>query len=123
MSIKDMAISMAADGNYGWISRSSNSVKTFVSSADSYVSTAARLQNINDGLQTQAELIVNKVYKAAQRSRTGYVDLANSTKNLIPLAADAFSGNDEAIRFGELMGKAFKVSGALPKNAVGMYFS
>ena len=95
--------------------------RSFVSAADTYVSTNARLENINDGLQTQAEL-QEKIYQAAQRSRTGYNDLASSVAKLNLLAADAFSGNDEAIKFGELMGKAFTVSGAsTQERQAGMY--
>ncbi|MGM7683549.1 tape measure protein [Cytobacillus sp. Hm23] len=96
-------------------------VQSFVSASDTYTSTSARLANINDGLQTQKEL-QEKIYQAAQRSRTGYVDLANSVAKLNLLAGEAFTGNDEAIKFGELMGKAFTVSGAsTQEREAGMY--
>ncbi|TCJ01490.1 tape measure protein [Cytobacillus praedii] len=93
----------------------------FVKAADAYTSTSARLANINDGLQTQAELQEN-VYNAAQRSLTLYNDMAGSVAKLNLLAADAFSSNNEAIRFSELMGKAFSVSGAsTQERSAGMY--
>jgi tape measure domain-containing protein len=93
----------------------------FVRAADAYTSTSARLANINDGLQTQAELQEN-VYNAAQRSLTLYNDMAGSVAKLNLLAADAFSSNNEAIRFSELMGKAFSVSGAsTQERSAGMY--
>lgn len=88
-----------------------NGFKKFVEASDAYTSTSARLANINDGLQTQAEL-QDKIYYAAQRSLTPYNDMANSIAKLNLLAADAFSSNDEAIRFSELMGKSFAISGA-----------
>ncbi|RAK21145.1 tape measure domain-containing protein [Anoxybacillus vitaminiphilus] len=96
-------------------------IQSFVQSSDAYVSTSARLANINDGLQTQAEL-QEKVYQAAQKSRSGYIDMANSVSKLGLLAEDAFKNNDEIIRFSELMGKAFTVSGASTfERQAGMY--
>lgn len=88
-----------------------NGFKKFVEASDTFVSTSARLDLINDGLQTQVEL-QDKIYNAAQRSGNAYIDMADSVAKLNLLAGDAFNGNDEAIRFSELMGKAFAVSGA-----------
>ncbi|UAW07799.1 tape measure protein [Psychrobacillus phage PVJ1] len=88
-----------------------NGFKSFTNAADEYVSTSARLALVNDGLQTQAEL-QDKIYRAAQRSASAYIDMAGSVAKLNLLAKDAFSGNDEAIRFSELMSKAFSISGA-----------
>lgn len=98
-----------------------NGFKSFIDSSDAYVSTAARLNLINDGLQTQAQL-QEKVYQASQRSRSGYVQVAGSVAKLNMLAEEAFSSNDEAIRFAELMGKSFTVSGASTQERdAGMY--
>ena len=98
-----------------------NGIRSFVQASDAYVSTSTRLANINDGLQTQAQL-QEKVYQAAQRSRSGYIDMANSVSKLGLLAEDAFKNNDEIIRFSELMGKAFTVSGASTfERQAGMY--
>jgi tape measure domain-containing protein len=83
----------------------------FIKAADTYVSTSARLSNINDGLQTQAEL-QDKIYQSSQRSLTNYNDMASSVAKLNLLATDAFSSNNEAIRFSELMSKSFAISGA-----------
>ncbi|MBB6176377.1 tape measure domain-containing protein [Anoxybacillus tengchongensis] len=95
--------------------------QTFANAADTYASTYARLSNINDGLQTQMQL-QEKIYQAAQRSRSGYIDMANSVAKLGLLAEDAFKSNDEVIRFSELMGKAFTVSGASTfERQAGMY--
>lgn len=98
-----------------------NGFKSFTSAADTYTSTSARLANINDGLQTQKEL-QDKIYQASQRSLSSYNDMASSVAKLNLLAADAFSSNDEAIRFSELMSKAFSVSGAsTQERSAGMY--
>jgi tape measure domain-containing protein len=79
--------------------------------ADEYTNTAARLDLINDGLQTQAEL-QNKIYAAANRSRGAYTDIAGAISKMGLLAGDDFSSNDELIAFTELVQKSFKVSGA-----------
>lgn len=78
---------------------------------DTYVSNNARLDLINDGLQTQAEL-QDKIYQAAQRSRGEYNAMVNTVAKLGLLAGDAFGSNDELIAFTELMNKSFKISGA-----------
>lgn len=78
---------------------------------DTYVSNNARLDLINDGLQTQAEL-QDKIYQAAQRSRGEYNAMVNTVAKLGLLAGDAFGSNDELTAFTELMNKSFKISGA-----------
>lgn len=79
--------------------------------ADHLTSVRARINLINDGTQTTAE-IMEKVFDAAQRSRGSYLAMADSVAKLNMLAKDAFSSNDEAIMFVEQMNKQFKVSGA-----------
>uniref|UniRef100_UPI0004753458 tape measure protein n=1 Tax=Lysinibacillus boronitolerans TaxID=309788 RepID=UPI0004753458 len=83
----------------------------FTQAADSYSNINARLANINDGLQTQSQL-QDKIFKASRRSLSSYDEMASSVAKLNLLAKDAFSSNDEAIRFTELMTKSFSVSGA-----------
>lgn len=98
-----------------------NGIKKFATVADEYTSANARIALVNDGLQTQLQL-QEKIFKAAQRSRSSYNDIASSVAKLNMLAGDAFSGNDEAIRFSELMGKAFTISGAsTQERQAGMY--
>lgn len=82
--------------------------------SDSITLSSARLGLINDGLQTTEEL-QNKIFKAAERSRGSYNDLAKSVSKLGLLAPDAFKSNDEMIAFSEMMQKSFKVSGAAPQ--------
>ena len=84
--------------------------------ADELTSIRSRINLINDGSQTTAE-IMNKVYDAANRSRGSYTDMADSVAKLNMLAKDAFSSNDEAIAFVEQLNKQFKISGASVQEA------
>lgn len=84
--------------------------------ADELTSIRSRINLINDGSQTTAE-IMEKVYDAAQRSRGSYTDMADSVAKLNMLAKDAFSSNDEAIAFVEQLNKQFKISGASVQEA------
>ncbi|ANB62132.1 tape measure protein [Anoxybacteroides amylolyticum] len=86
-------------------------VQTFVQASDAYVSTSARLANINDGLQTQAQL-QEKVYQAAQRSRSGYNNMAESVAKIRATTGNLFNNVDETIRFTEITNKFFKSIGA-----------
>lgn len=79
--------------------------------ADEYMNTAARLDLINDGLQTQAEL-QDKIFAAADRAKGSYSDMASAISKMGLLAGESFATNDELIHFTELLQKSFKVSGA-----------
>lgn len=89
--------------------------------ADQMAQLKSRINLINDGTQTTTE-IMDKVYAAAQRSRGGYVEMADSVAKLNMLAKDAFSSNDEAIAFVEQLNKQFKISGAsVQESTAAMY--
>lgn len=89
--------------------------------SDAYVNTRARLDLVNDGLQTTEEL-QNKIFAAANRARGLYSDMAGSVGKLGLLASEAFSSTDEVIAFTELMQKAFRISGASAmEQQTGMY--
>lgn len=79
--------------------------------SDELTNTSARLNLINDGLQTQGEL-QEKIYAAATRSRGVYTDMADAVAKLGLTAGDSFGSNDELIAFTELIQKSFKVGGA-----------
>lgn len=79
--------------------------------SDELTLTKARIDLINDGQRTTAEL-QEDIYQAAQRSRGSYQDMAKSVAKLGMLAGDAFKNNDEMVAFAELMNKSFTVSGA-----------
>lgn len=82
-----------------------------VQTTDQLTQIMARINLINDGSQSTAE-IMDKIYSAANRSRGSYLDMADSVAKLNMLAKDAFSSNDEAIYFVEQLNKQFKISGA-----------
>lgn len=82
-----------------------------VQTTDQLTQIRARINLINDGSQSTAE-IMDKIYSSASRSRGSYLDMADSVAKLNMLAKDAFSSNDEAIYFVEQLNKQFKISGA-----------
>lgn len=86
-------------------------VKAGLDYSDNLSLNKARLNLMNDGLQTTEEL-QDKIFAASQRSRGSYDDMTKSVAKLGLLAGDAFKSNDEMIAFSEMMQKSFKVSGA-----------
>ena len=97
------------------------SVKKIIDLSDSMTSINARLNLINDGLQTTDQL-QNMIFKSAQDSRTLYLDTANVVSKLGILAGDAFSSNQEMIVFAEQMNKQFKIGGSsLQESQAAMY--
>lgn len=65
------------------------------------------------GLEISQTESLDKVFAAAQRARTGFTDMATNVSKSMVLAGDAFANNiDNAIRFQEIMGKAYAVGGA-----------
>ncbi|HWQ76944.1 MAG TPA: tape measure protein [Syntrophomonas sp.] len=68
----------------------------------------ARLNLMNDGFQTTAQL-QDMIFQSAQRSRSGYLDTAKVVTKLGVAAKDAFSNNRETVAFAELMNKSFKI--------------
>lgn len=88
-----------------------SAVKSTMDYTDNLALNKARLNLMNDGLQTTEEL-QDKIFAASQRSRGSYDDMTKSVAKLGLLAGDAFKSNDEMIAFSEMMNKSFKVSGA-----------
>ena len=82
-----------------------------VKTTDQLTRSRARIDLINDGSQSTAE-IMDKVFSAANRSRGSFLDMADSVAKLNLLAKDAFTSNDEAIYFVEQLNKQFKIAGA-----------
>lgn len=87
------------------------SAKKIIDLSDTLTLTASKLDMINDGMQTTAEL-QEMVFQSAQRARTSYLDTAQTVGKLGILAKDAFSTNAEAVMFAELMNKQFKIGGS-----------
>lgn len=79
--------------------------------SDELSMTQARLNNVNDGLQTTAEL-QQMIYQAAQRSRGEYIGMMQTVAGLKAQTGDTFSSVREAVAFTELLNKQFKIAGA-----------
>ena len=86
------------------------SVQKVIELADSMTSTRARLDIMNDGLQTTDEL-QSMIMKSANRSRAAYQTTADAVSKMGIMAKDAFSNNDELIKFTELINKQFTIAG------------
>ncbi|SDX83178.1 tape measure protein [Tepidimicrobium xylanilyticum] len=86
------------------------SVKKIIALTDQITATTARLDLMNDGLQTTAEL-QEKIFQSAQRARGSYLTTASAVSQMGILAADAFASNDEVIAFVEQLNKHFTISG------------
>lgn len=86
-------------------------VQKLINLSDEYVQTTARLNMINDGLQTTEEL-QDKILASAQRSRAAYTSTADMVAKLQLRAGDAFKSNDEAIAFAETLNKMYVIAGA-----------
>lgn len=77
-----------------------------VGMSDQLSQAQARLEMMNDGLQTTAEL-QGMIHAAAERSRGSYSDMMNFVAKLGNLAGDAFSSSEEVVRFAEQLQKQF----------------
>lgn len=86
------------------------SIKQIIGLADSMTQTTARLDLMNDGLQTTAEL-QDMIMKSANRSRASYQATADAVSKMGIMAKDAFNSNEELIAFSELINKQFTIAG------------
>lgn len=78
--------------------------------SDQLTSTTARLNLMNDGLQTTKDL-QNMIYLSAERSRGAYQQTADAVSKLGLMAGDAFSSSEEIIAFTEQLNKQFTIAG------------
>lgn len=89
--------------------------------SDNLTEMRARLDIMNDGLQT-TEALQKKIMASANRARQKYADTAQVIGKLGITAKNAFKNNDEIIAFAELMNKSFKLGGASASEQTnGMY--
>ena len=84
--------------------------KQLLELADNMTSTRARLDLMNDGLQTTAEL-QDMIMASANRSRASYQATADAVSKMGIMAKDAFNSNEELIAFSELINKQFTIAG------------
>lgn len=85
-------------------------VSGIVRMSDEMTQTTARLNLMNDGLQSTADL-QELIYQSAMRSRGAYNATADAVAKMGLLAGDAFSSNQETIAFVEQLNKQFKIAG------------
>lgn len=78
--------------------------------SDQLVSTTARLDMMNDGLQTTQEL-QDMIFLSAERARGSYQATADAVSKLGLMAGDAFSSSEETIAFMEQVNKQFRIAG------------
>ena len=96
----------------GIISSAANlqNLKKVLDLSDTIANTKARLDLMNDGIQTTDEL-QKKIMDSANRSRSPYQTTADAVAQMSFMAGDKFSSNDELIQFTELLNKQFAISG------------
>ena len=86
-------------------------IKAGIEISDKVTNVKAKLDLINDGNQTSAELD-QMIFDAAQRSTTDYFDTANLVNRMAMNAGDAFENNKEVVAFAETLNKRFQIAGA-----------
>lgn len=84
-------------------------VSGLVNLSDTFTQTTARLDLMNDGLQTTQELL-QMLYQSAQNSRGSFTETADMVSKLGILAGNAFNGTEEIIAFAELLNKQMAIS-------------
>lgn len=96
-------------------------LKKAVDLSDSLVSMRARLDRMNDGLQTTQEL-ETMIYQSAQRSRGSFTDTMGLVSQLGTMAGDAFGSSKEIVQFAEQLNKQLTLSGAYGSSAQAAIF-
>lgn len=86
------------------------SVQKVIDLADTMTTTRARIDLMNDGLQTTDEL-QSMIMASANRSRAAYQTTADAVSKMGIMAKDAFGNNAELIQFTELINKQFTIAG------------
>lgn len=85
-------------------------IKGLMDMSDTYSQTYARIDMMNDGLQTTKEL-QDAIYNSAQRAGVSYNSLADIVGKLGNQAKDAFGSSQEIVSFGEILNKSFRTAG------------
>lgn len=86
------------------------SIQKIIDLADTMTTTRARIDLMNDGLQTTDEL-QSMIMASANRSRAAYQTTADAVSKMGIMAKDAFGNNAELIQFTELINKQFTIAG------------
>lgn len=91
-------------------------VEKVMDMSDELTMTKARLDMMNDGLQSTDEL-VNMVYASAQNARGSFTDMAAVVAKFGNNAKDAFSSSEEVVAFANLIQKQMTIAGASTQEA------
>ena len=87
--------------------------KAVLGTSDEITSAQNKLNYVNGGKEALTQEQLLKTYAAAQRSRGDYMGMLANVSKTMTLASDAFQDNvDNAIRFQEIMSKAYTIGGA-----------
>lgn len=89
-------------------------IKKIIGVSDEMTLTTARLNLMNDGMQTTKQL-QDLIFKSAQRSRGEYQSTADAVSKMGIMARDAFDSNAELVMFVEQLNKQFTIAGAGPE--------
>jgi tape measure domain-containing protein len=87
------------------------SVKKVMDISDELTQTTARINMMNDGLQTTPELM-NMIYQSAQDARGSFTDMAAVVAKFGNNAGDAFGSSEEVVAFANLVQKQMTIAGA-----------
>lgn len=86
--------------------------KAALTASDTITSAENKLNQLTGNPQVTQQ-VMDKMYSSAQNARMGYADMMSNVAKSMTLAPNAFGGNiDNAIRFQEIMGKAYTLGGA-----------
>lgn len=91
-------------------------VEKVMDMSDELTLTTARLDMMNDGLQS-TEQLVNMVYASAQDARGSFSDMTAVVAKFGNNAKDAFSSSEEVVAFANLIQKQMTIAGASTQEA------
>lgn len=84
-----------------------------ITASDTVTKAQNKFNLVNGGDEAKTSESMDKIYAAAQRSRTGYDTMLTGASKSMMVAGKAFQNNvDNAIRFEEIMAKSYKIAGA-----------
>ena len=86
-------------------------IEKIIGLSDQMVQTSARLNLMNDGMQTNKEL-QDMIFRSAQSSGTAYQTTADRVAGLSSNVRDVFNSTAETVDFAELVSKQFAIAGA-----------
>ena len=91
-------------------------VQSALNASDELTMTTARLNMMNDGLQSTQDL-TNMVYAAAQDARGSFSQMADVVARFGNNAKEAFSSSQEVVAFADLIQKQMTIAGASTQEA------